>query len=126
MRVVDTSAWIECLKGSELGKRLGVELPLLSEWLVPTIVQLELAKWSRRESPAEKAEQLIAFTTTCVVVDLTTEIAYFAAEVCARHKLATADAIIYATALTHDADLLTCDRHFENLPAVCYFPKPAG
>jgi predicted nucleic acid-binding protein len=55
----------------------------------------------------DKAEQLIAFTTTCVVADLTTEIAIFAAEICARHK----------------ADLLTCDRHFENLPGVCYFPK---
>jgi predicted nucleic acid-binding protein len=126
MRVVDTSAWIECLKGSRIGERLGNELPPPSGWLVPTIVRLELAKWARRESPAEKAEQLIAFTTTCVVADLTTEIAFSAAEICARHKLATADAIIYATALTYEADLLTCDRHFENLPGVCYLPKLAA
>lgn len=45
---------------------------------------------------------------------------------CARYKLATADAIIYATALTYEADLLTCDRHFENLPGACYLPKSAG
>src|ERR1700760_1465054 len=126
MRVVDTSAWIECLKGSQTGERLGNELPPLSAWLVPTIVQLELAKWARRESPAEKAEQLIAFTTSCVVVDLTTEIALSAVEICARHKLATADAIVYATAQAYEADLLTCDRHFENLPGVCYLPKPAA
>jgi predicted nucleic acid-binding protein len=101
-------------------------LPPLSEWPVPTIVQLELAKWARRESPAEKAEQLIAFTTTCVVAALTTEIALFAAEICDRRKLATADAIIYATALTFEADLLTRDGHFENLPGVCYLPKMAA
>jgi predicted nucleic acid-binding protein len=126
MRVVDTSAWIECLKGSQLGERLGGELPPLGAWLVPTIVQLELAKWARREAAAEKAEQLIAFTTTCVVADLTTGIALSAAEICARHGLATADAIVYATVQAYEADLLTCDRHFEDLPGVCYFPKPAG
>jgi predicted nucleic acid-binding protein len=126
MRAVDTSAWIEFLAGTQLAETVGNALPAPGEWLVPTIVQMELAKWARREFAAEKAEQLIAFTTTCVVADLTTEIAVFAAEICARHKLATADAIIYATALAYEADLLTCDRHFEKLPGVCYLPKPAA
>jgi predicted nucleic acid-binding protein len=126
MRVVDTSAWIEWLAGSRLAETVDTALPPSGEWLVPTIVQMELAKWVRREFPAEKAEQLIAFTTTCVIADLTTDIAIFAAEICARHKLATADAIIYATALTYEADLLTCDRHFENLPGVCYLAKSAA
>ena len=45
-----------------------------------------------------KAEQLIAFTTTCVVIDLTTAIALSAAELQRTPKLATADAIVYATA----------------------------
>jgi predicted nucleic acid-binding protein len=30
---------------------------------------------------------------------------------------------LQATALAHDADLLTCDRHFENLPGVRFVPK---
>ncbi|CAM5391449.1 PIN domain-containing protein [Rhodanobacter lindaniclasticus] len=42
-----------------------------------------------------------------------------------QHKLATADAIVYATALEHDADLLTCDAHFEKLPGVVFFRKSA-
>ncbi len=49
MRVVDPSAWIEWLTGSALGVSLATELPERSEWLVPTIVQLELAKWLTRE-----------------------------------------------------------------------------
>ena len=49
MRVVDTSAWIEYLTGSRLGRRKGAELPGRSEWLVPTIVQHELAKWPTRD-----------------------------------------------------------------------------
>ena len=40
-----------------------------------------------------------------------------------RYKLSTADAIIYATAQAHRADLLTCDRHFETLPNVRFVPK---
>ena len=49
-----------------------------------------------------------------------------AAEQCAKHKLSTADAIVYATAKLHGADLLTCDRHFENLPNVRFVLKTGG
>lgn len=123
MRLVDTSAWIEWLTGSSLGIALAAEFPDRAQWLVPTLVQLELAKWLTREVGEDKADRVTAFTETCIVADLDTATALSAAELCARHKLSTADAIIYATALAHDADLLTCDRHFENLPRVRFVPK---
>jgi predicted nucleic acid-binding protein len=123
MRLVDTSAWVEFLTGSPLGTALASELPDRTQWLVPTIVQLELAKWLIREVGEDKADRVIAFTETCVVADLDTATALSAADLCARHRLATADAIVYATALAHDADLLTCDRHFERLPGVRFIPK---
>jgi predicted nucleic acid-binding protein len=126
MRLVDTSAWIEWLIGSPLGVSLAAELPDRAQWLVPTLVQLELAKWLTREVGEDKADRVIAFTETCVVADLDTATALSAAELCAKHKLATADAIIYATALGHGADLFTCDRHFENLPGVRFVPKAGG
>jgi predicted nucleic acid-binding protein len=126
MRLVDTSTWIEWLTGSGLGRRLIAELPEREEWLVPTIIQLELAKWLTREVGEDKADQVIAFTRMCVVADLDTAIALSAADLCARHKLATADAIVYATALALGADLLTCDRHFNNLPGVRVVSKPSG
>lgn len=123
MRVVDTSAWIEWLTASPLGKRLARELPEREQCLVPTIVQLELAKWLGRELDEERADQVIAYTQLCVVAPLDTRIALLAAELHRQHKLATADAIVYATALEHDADLLTCDAHFARLPGVAYFAK---
>jgi len=43
LRVVDTSAWIEWLTGSALGKKLAKELPDKTQCIVPTIVQLELS-----------------------------------------------------------------------------------
>ncbi len=124
MRLVDTSAWIEWLIGSPAGAAVAGALPERGQWLVPTIVQLELAKWLQREVGEDKADRVIAFTETCIVADLDTAIALSAADLCAAHKLATADAIVYATALAHGADLLTCDRHFEGLGGVCFVPKP--
>ena len=125
MRVVDTSAWAEWLIGSALGKRMAAEMPVRQAWVVPTIVQLELSKWLLREAGEDHADSVVAHTQTCVVVPLDTPIALLAAELHQRYKLATADAIVYATAQTQGADLLTCDAHFEGLPGIAYFRKRA-
>lgn len=123
MRLVDTSAWIEWLIGSPTGARLAEDLPKPAEWLVPSIVQLELAKWLRRTQGEYAVDRVIAFTNTCMVVELDTAIALAAAEICTAHRLATADAIVYATVRLHDADLLTCDRHFDGLDRVRFVAK---
>ena len=123
MIIVDTSAWIEWLIGSPTGDKLAAHLPEQSAWLVPSMVQLELAKWLTREAGEDKADQVIAFTQVCQVVPLDTEIAIAAAEACRSHKLATADAIMFATARAKGAELLTCDKHFEGLPGVTLIEK---
>lgn len=125
LRVVDTSAWIEWLVGSALGRRLGREIPDKPQCIVPTIVQLELSKWLIREVGEEQADHVIAYTQKCTVVPLDTSIALLAADLHREHKLATADSIVYATARHQHAELLTCDTHFEGLPDVALFPKKA-
>lgn len=92
----------------------------MADTAVPTIVQFELSKWLHREVGEDKADQVIAFTEMCVVAPLDTGIALAAAEIARFHKLATADAVVYATAITHGADLVTCDAHFEGLPNVTF------
>lgn len=123
MVLVDTSAWIEWLIGSATGDQLAEHLPDQADWLVPTMVQLELAKWLTREVGEDKADQVIAFTQVCRVIPFDTEIALAAAEACRTHKLATADAIVFATARARGATLLTCDGHFEGLPGVTLIRK---
>ncbi len=123
MRLVDSSAWIECLIGSPLGRRLAADHPARGEWLVPTIVQLELSKWLAREMGEAKADQLIGFTETCVVAELDTAIALTAARLCRQHRLATADGIVYATSLEFGADLLTSDSQCDGLPGVTFVAK---
>ena len=123
MVLVDTSAWIEWLIGSPTAERVEALLPDQADWLVPTMVQLELAKWLTREVGEDRADQVIAFTQVCQVVPLDTETALAAAEACREHRLATTDAIIFATARAHGARLVTCDAHFEGLPGVTLVPK---
>jgi predicted nucleic acid-binding protein len=123
MRVVDTSVWIEWIVGSPLGKTLALELPRNDQWIVPTIVQYELSRWLAREISDTAAARAIAFSKELVIAPLTTDIATKAAAYAKVHGLATADAIIFATAKDARADLLTCDAHFAELPGVTYFAK---
>jgi predicted nucleic acid-binding protein len=123
LRVVDTSAWIEWLIASPVGKKLAREIPEKDLCIVPTVVQLELSKWLWRELGESQADEVIAYTMKCQVQTLDTGTALLAAALHRQHKLATADAIVYATAVQQGAELLTCDAHFEGLPGVILFPK---
>ena len=58
-----------------------------------------------------------------LIVPLNTEIALIAADLTLSHKLAFADAVIYASARKHKAELVTSDDHFAGLPDVIYFRK---
>jgi len=86
-------------------------------------VQLELSKWLVREVGEERADQVIAYTQKCTVIALDTAIALLAADLHREHKLATADAIVYATARHMGAHLLTCDAHFQGLAEVTLIAK---
>lgn len=121
--VVDTSAWIEWLTDSPHGKKLSSKFPTKEFCIVPTIVQLELSKWLTRELGEERSDSVIAYTQKCIVVPLDTDIALIAAECHRNYKLATADAIVYATAQHQRAQLMTFDAHFAKLPTVTYLAK---
>ncbi len=123
--VVDTSAWIEWLTGSDSIARLTPLFPAQDDYLIVphAIVQLELSKWLMRELGEEQADRVIAYTQTCRISVLDTETALLAADLHRAYKLATADAIVYASALRAGARLLTCDAHFKNLPSVDYLTK---
>ena len=123
MRVVNTSAWIEWLLGTALGKRLERELPSNDEWIVPTIVQYELMRASIRALSKAQADAALAFSKKLAVRQLDTDLAVEAGDYAAQQSLALADAVIYATAMNAGADLLTCDAHFANLPGVVCFAK---
>lgn len=121
--VVDTSAWIEWLQDGAARNELMAYMPKRENCMVPTIVQLELSKWLMRHRSEEDADVMIAYTQKCQIWPLDTATALRAAELHREYKLATADAIVYASALLSGASLLTCDAHFEGLPDVQWIKK---
>jgi predicted nucleic acid-binding protein len=123
MILVDTCGWIEWLTDGALADRFAPYMQDPSELLVPTTVQYELYKWVKRESDETKAHDTIALADSSLIVPLSTEIALMAADLTLLHKLAFADAVIYASARKHQAEIVTADNHFEGLPGVTYFQK---
>jgi predicted nucleic acid-binding protein len=123
MRVVDTSLWIELItKGPLVDKARASVLPMAS-CIVPTMVHYELSKWCNRVLKGEDAKAVRSLLTECITVEMGLAIAIEAADLSAKHKLHTTDAIIYATAQMKDAQLITCDSHFKDLPGVDYYEK---
>lgn len=121
MIVADTCAWIEVLVGSELGRRFAPCLRDHRNLIVPTLVQAELRKWALRERDENYADLVIAATRAAALIEpLTENIALAAADHCINDGLSIADAIIYATARFHNAELITSDAHFAALPGVRY------
>lgn len=123
MFLVDTCGWIEWMTDSPLAKSYSRYLTSPDTLIVPTLVQHELYKWLYREIDHPTALSAIAATRTAKVIPLDTSLALLAADTAREFKLATADAIIYATARQHRATLVTSDAHFTNLPHVKYFSK---
>ncbi|WP_343629908.1 type II toxin-antitoxin system VapC family toxin [Roseateles sp.] len=121
--VVDTSAWIEWIADSDLGRLFSPRLARPEQCIVPKIVQLELSKWARRELSEEQHDRILQLMQRCQIELLDSETALLAASANAAYKLATADAVIYATALRLGVQVLTCDAHFKELPAVVFHPK---
>lgn len=125
MVLVDTCGWIEWLTDGQLAEVYAPFLADSGNVIVPTLVQFELYRWCLREKNEAIALDVIGLTETCQVRPLDTRIALSAADLCAQYRLAMADAVVYASALAANAELLTSDAHFTALPGVQYWQKSA-
>lgn len=125
MIVVDSSGWLEAMS---LGPNARYFTPVIKEIeavIVPALVLYEVSKQAFLWQGAEYAKNVAVMLGKGIYVEVSREIVAGAVEVSLRHKLATADSLIYATALEYDAALWTQDKHFKGLPSVKYFEKSA-
>lgn len=122
--VVDSSAWIEFFRGAPQARPIRDLLRNPANLVVPSVVVLEVAKWVWRHHGEVAAASRTVVMKQGKIVDLSVDLAMKAVETGFVHRLATADSIIYATALEQKATLWTFDAHFEGLPGVRYFTKP--
>ena len=119
MNVVDSSAWLEYLTGTDRAELFAEVIEDSGNLIVPAISIYEVYKkvlWERGE---DMAAQVFGLMNLGRVVELDATLALEAA----RLPLPMADSIIYATALRHDATLWTQDAHFEGIQGVRYFRK---
>jgi predicted nucleic acid-binding protein len=120
--VVDSSGWIEYFIDGPAAGRFAKYLANPAEILTPTLVLFEVYKIVRRERGEEQALVAAAKLQQTRLVTLTATIALTAADLGLEHRLALADSVVYATAIVHEAELVTGDEDFKDLPHVIYIP----
>lgn len=123
MTLVDSFGWIEFFTDGPLAGEYAKYLQRPSEVIVPTIVLYEVYKKIKSAKSEEVALIAVATMQNAQIVPLTEELSLSAADVSLSHRLAMADAIVYASALQEDAKVVTSDKDLKDLPHVIYFPK---
>ena len=114
MKIFDSFAWFEYFAGSARGKKADDILRSKETLATPASCVAEIKRKRIREKMDWRSE--ISFIKTqSAVLPLTEQIALRAGEISELHF---ADALVYATALEHNATLVTGDAHFKNLPNV--------
>ncbi len=120
MNLVDSSGWIHYFMNGSLAKSYAEYLSKTKELVTPTVVLYEVYKKLKSELSEEGALMAAAQMEKTVLAPLSESIAYHAADLALEHKLAMADAIVYATADVYKAKLITSDSDFKRLPQVTY------
>lgn len=123
MTLVDSSGWIEFFIDGPLASTYAQHLKRLPDVVTPAIVLYEVYKTVKRERGEDAALAAAAQMGKTRVVPLTDTLALTAADVSLAHHLAMADAIVYATAMTEGARLVTSDADLAELPGVTYLRK---
>jgi len=118
--VVDSSGWVEYLGSGPKADSFAKYLENPETLLLPTVVVYEVYKKMLREGTHEQAERFLstAFGLQEREIVLDVSLAALAAKRSLNANLPMADAIIYATARAHQAQLITSDAHFAGLPGV--------
>ncbi len=123
-RVVDSSGWLEYLQGTERADLFQPALEGTEAVLVPGITVYEVHRLIASKQGDHAADVAVGRMRRQTFIPLDAEIGVAASRLSRQHRLAAADAIIYASAQIHEAELWTQDAHFQGLPDVNYFPKP--
>jgi predicted nucleic acid-binding protein len=118
LRLVDSSGWIEYIGDGPKADAFGSYLVTTHSLLVPAIVVYEVHKKLLLTNNKDALRRFISHAFRSIQVPLDAELAVAAAKTSVEHRLAMADAIIYATAQMHGAPLVTADPDFRGLPGV--------
>ena len=118
MKLVDTSSWVEYLRGRESEAGDSVEVLVLSgeaAWCDMTLVEL----WHGVRGAKEKRE-LAGMENEVERIPVNAEVWRLASKLALRCRekgitVPTSDIVIAACAVTHKLELEHCDKHFDDL-----------
>jgi toxin FitB len=118
MNLIDSSGWIEWFSEGSQAATYAKYLKDPSQIVTPTVVIYEVYKKIKRERTEEEALLAVSLMKKTTIVPLEESIALLAADLSLKFSLPMADAMVYATAIEKNAQLITGDAHFNNLEKV--------
>ena len=116
--LVDSSGWVEYLGEGPKAPAFAPYLEREELLVLPTIIVYEIYKKLFQDEGATTADRFLSYALRARGVVLDAHTALLAARASLNHHLAMADAIIYASAQMLQAQLVTSDPHFKDLPGV--------
>jgi len=119
--LVDSSGWIEFLGEGPLADRFAPYFEREERLIVPAIVLFEVYKKLLSVQGSTAADRFLSAALRARVVQIDERLALLAARISLGRRLAMADAMIYATALSAGARLITSNAHFKGLPEATIF-----
>ena len=123
MNVVDSSAWLEYFGDGPNASDFASAIEDPDSLVVPTLTLFEVFKRTCQIADEAAALDAVAVMMQRTVVELTASLSLDAARLSLGSRLAMADAIVLATARSHEAVLWTEDAHFEGMDGVEYRPR---
>lgn len=128
--MIDTYAWVEYLIGSRIGTKAKDYIET-GQALTPSIVLVELRKWYLREiEEGRRSEremqlhfQFIESVTEVVLLDTSLALKAGETDFLMKKRVRNwpiADSVIYATARSRAAQVVTVDPHFRGLEEVIF------
>jgi predicted nucleic acid-binding protein len=116
--LVDSSGWLEYVTDDSKAAAFGHYLEGEDSVVVPSIVVYEVYKHLAKHRGRTLADRFMSQALHRRVVPMDETIALAAANASLDHRLATVDAIVYATARVCQAQLVTANTHLRGLPGV--------
>jgi len=120
--ILDSFAWIELFIGSDKGKIVEKKITEAVDCFTSIISLGEISEWCMKNGKNTE-ERIGIIKKYSVVIELNESIAILAGKINFEHKKSIknwgmCDSIIYATAKFYNLQVLTGDRHFQNLDGV--------
>ncbi|MEK6921688.1 MAG: PIN domain-containing protein [Nanoarchaeota archaeon] len=118
-KLIDSSVWLSYFFNGDYREIIESDDVLYLSAL--SVFEIRKKLWKEKIESAKIMKCMGYLTKRSLILDVTTEIADTAVAISIENQLAAVDALIYTTALLHDAVLITKDNDFRGLKRVNIF-----